>query len=289
MKEKVMITKNKFLIAASAVAMAVSVPAWAETSANANAEVKADAPSLSQDAKREWENVKQGASEAADKTSKAVEEAYEDIKATVIGEEETSTSSSVTIDSRNTASGMIGQPVLDTNGKKIASVQDIILDADGNAQMVVLADGGFMGIGTKLAAFDYNLVSQRQKDGDVIMPITQDTLNKVAPFSYEAKDAEKDAKVRVVPANGISVARLLEGQVLNQKKENVAEIDNISFSNGEASQIIIGFDKTLGLGGEKAAMSFEGSRIVREKNDLDVQLTASQTANFENFKKTATN
>jgi hypothetical protein len=44
MKEKVMITKNKFLIAASAVAMAVSVPAWAETSANANAEVKADAP-----------------------------------------------------------------------------------------------------------------------------------------------------------------------------------------------------------------------------------------------------
>lgn len=284
-----MIIKNKLLIAASVAAVAVNMPAWAETSANANAEVKADAPSLSQDAKREWENVKEDASEAADKTAKAVEDAYEDIKATVIGEEETSTASTVTIDSRATASGMIGQPVLDSNGKKIASVQDIILDADGNAEMVVLADGGFMGIGTKLAAFDYDLVSQRQKDGDVIMPITQDTLNKVAPFSYEPKDAEKDAKVRVIPANGISVARLLEGQVLNQKKENVAEIDNISFRDGEASQIIIGFDKTLGLGGEKAAMSFDGSKIVRENKDLDVQLTASQTANFENFKKTATN
>lgn len=284
-----MITKNKLLIAASAIAMAASVPAWAETSANTNAEVKSDAPSLSQDAKREWENVKEDASEAADKTSEAVEDAYEDIKATVIGEKETSTASTVTIDSRGTASGMIGQPVLDANGKKIASVQDIILDADGNAQMVVLADGGFMGIGTKLAAFDYNLVSQRQKDGDVIMPITQETLNKVTPFSYEAKDAEKDAKVRLIPANGISVVRLLEGQVLNQQKENVAEIDNISFRDGEASQIIIGFDKMLGLGGEKAAMSFEGSRIVRQDNDLDVQLTASQTANFENFKKTATN
>ncbi len=280
---------TRFLIAASVLAIMAGAPALAETSANTNAEVKAEAPSLSKDAKREWENVKKDASEAADKTAKAAEDVYEDIKATVIGEEETTTASTVTIDSRGTASGMIGQPVLNSKGEKIATVKDIILDADGNATTVVLADGGFMGIGTKLAAFDYNLVSQRQKDGDVIMPISEETLDKVAPFSYEPKDAEKDAKVRIIPANGVSVAKLLDGQILNAKKENVAEIDNISFSNGEASQIIIGFDKTLGLGGEKAAMSFNSANVVREKNELDVQLTASQAANFENFKKTATN
>lgn len=280
---------NRFLIAASVLAVMAGAPAFAETSANVNAEAKAEAPSLSQDAKREWENVKKDASEAADKTAKAAEDVYEDIKATLIGEETNASSSTVTIDSRATASGMIGQPVLNTKGDKIATVQDIILDADGNATTVVLADGGFMGIGTKLAAFDYNLVSQRQKDGDVIMPISEETLDKVAPFSYEPKDAEKDAKVRVIPANGISVAKLLEGQVLNTEKKNVAEIDNISFRDGEASQIIIGFDKTLGLGGEKAAMDFNSANVVRKKNDLDVQLTANQAANFENFKKTATN
>ncbi|MGB4108020.1 MAG: PRC-barrel domain-containing protein [Alphaproteobacteria bacterium] len=280
---------TRFLIAASVLAIMAGAPAFAETSANANAEVKAEAPSLSKDAKREWNNIKQDASEATDKTAEAAEDVYEDIKATVIGEETTTTSSTVTIDSRATASGMIGQPVLNTKGEKIATVQDIILDANGNATTVVLADGGFMGIGTKLAAFDYNLVSLRQKDGDVIMPISEETLDKVAPFSYELKDAEKDAKVRVIPADGISVARLLEGQILNAKKENVAEIDNISFRDGEASQIIIGFDKTLGLGGEKAAMSYNSANVIREKNDLDVQLTANQAVNFENFKKTATN
>jgi sporulation protein YlmC with PRC-barrel domain len=282
---------NKLLIAASVLAIAAGAPAFAaDTAANANAEVKTEnSPTMKGDVERAWDDTKEAASKAADKTSDAASKAYDNIKATFIDEEKTG-SDTVTIDSRKTAQGMIGQPVLNTKGEKIASVKDIILDGEGNASLVVLADGGFMGIGSKLAAFDYNLVSQRQKDGDVIMPISQETLDKVAPFSYEAKDAEKDPKTRIIPANGVSVAKLLDGQILNPKKETVAEVDNISFSNGEASQIIIAFDQTLGLGGEKAAVGYDNVQIVREKNNkLDIQLSEKQAANFESFKKTATN
>lgn len=281
---------KKLLIAASALAIAAGAPAFAETQAEANARAEAEAPSLSKDLKREWQNVKEDASQAADKTSEAAEDAYESIKATVIGEEEPSTGSTVTIDSRMTAAGMIGEPVLNHQNEKIASVKDIILDSEGNAQMVVLADGGFMGIGTKLAAFDYGLISQRTKDGDVIMPISEETLKKVAPFSYDPKDAEKDKAVRIIPANGISVAELLDGQILNPEKENVAEIDNISFRDGSASQIIVAFDQVVGVGGERAAMDFDSVKLIREKNnEIDVQLSAKQAANFENYKKTANN
>ncbi len=285
---------KKLLIAASALAIIAGAPALAETSANTNVDAKVEAntqtsPSLNQDAKQAWENTKEATSNAADKTAKAAEDAYENIKATFIDEEKTG-SDTLTIDSRGTAQGMIGQPVIDTSGKKIATVKDIILNKEGEAELVVLADGGFMGIGSKLAAFDYDLVSQRNEDGDVIMPISQETLNKVAPFSYEAEDAEKDAKTRIIPADGVSVAELLDGQILNTEKKAVAEVDNISFSNGEASQIIIGFDKTLGLGGEKAAVGFDNVDVVREKdNKIDIQLSAKQAANFESFKKTATN
>jgi uncharacterized protein YrrD len=285
---------SKLLIAVSALAIMAGTPAFAEATVKTNAEMNAETngaanPTLKEDAGRAWDKTKEATSKAADKTAKAAEDAYEDIKATFIDEDKTS-SDSVTINARGTAQGMIGQPVLNTSGEKIATVKDIILNKSGKAELVVLADGGFMGIGSKLAAFDYNLVSQRHSDGDVIMPISQETLDKVTPFSYEAKDAEKDAKTRVIPADGISVAELLDGQVLDTEKKSVAEIDNISFSNGEASQIIIGFDKTLGLGGEKAAVGFDNVNVVREDEDeIDVQLSAKQAANFESFKKTATN
>jgi sporulation protein YlmC with PRC-barrel domain len=285
-------TMNKLLIAASVLAIMAGAPALAETNTNADNQ---NAPSVSQDVKREWKNVKENASEAADKTAAAAEDAYESIKATVIGDEAPKAGSpnTVTIDSRMTAAGMIGQPVLNHKNEKIATVEDIILDADGNATTVVLANGGFMGIGTKLAAFDYSLVSQRSADGDVIMPISEETLKKVAPFSYEAKDAEKDKAVRIMQPNNISVAKLLDGQILDPEKNNVAEIDNISFRDGSASQVIVAFDQTLGLGGERAAMNFDSVKLVREdandKTDVDVQLSAKQAANFENFKKTANN
>jgi uncharacterized protein YrrD len=285
---------SKLLIAVSALAIMPGTPAFAEATVKTNAEMNAETngaanPTLKEDAGRAWDKTKEATSKAADKTAKAAEDAYEDIKATFIDEDKTS-SDSVTINARGTAQGMIGQPVLNTSGEKIATVKDIILNKSGKAELVVLADGGFMGIGSKLAAFDYNLVSQRHSDGDVIMPISQETLDKVTPFSYEAKDAEKDAKTRVIPADGISVAELLDGQVLDTEKKSVAEIDNTSFSNGEASQIIIGFDKTLGLGGEKAAVGFDNVNVVREDEDeIDVQLSAKQAANFESFKKTATN
>ena len=281
---------RKFLIAASALAIMTSGLALAETDTNTSADTQTQVntpqnPSMKDDVKHAWESTKEEASKAADQASTAAENAYESIKATFIDEEKTG-SDTLTIDSRGTAQGMIGQPVLDTTGKKIATIKDIILNNQGEAELVVLADGGFMGIGSKLAAFDYDLVSQRNEDGDTIMPISQQTLDKVAPFSYEAEDIEKDEKTRVMPADGISVAELLDGQILNTEKEAVAEVDNISFNNGEASQIIIGFDKTLGLGGGKAAVGFDNVDMVREKDKkVDVQLSAKQAANFENFKK----
>lgn len=284
---------KKILMAASALAIMAGAPAFAETSLNTSTDAKVETntptiPSLKEDAKNVWKNTKEATSKAANETAKAADDAYKNIKATFIDEEKTG-ANTLTLDSRGTAQGMIGYPVIDTTGNKIATVKDIILDNEGEAKLVVLADGGFIGIGSKLAAFDYNLVSRRSEDGDVIMPISQETLDKVAPFSYEAKDTEKDERTRVIPADGISVAELLDGQILNTEKKAVAEVDNISFSNGEASQIIIGFDKILGLGGEKAAVGFDNVDMVRKKEKIDIQLSAKQSANFENFKKTAAN
>lgn len=278
---------SRFLIAASILTISLgSAPVYATSvSADVNAKSETTTPSVKEDIKREWENTKEAVSNAADKTAQATKDAYENIKATFISDTEGTASADVSVNSQTTATGILGQPVLNSKGEKIATVEDIILNADGTASTVVLADGGFAGIGTKLAAFDYSVVSQRNEDGDVLTSLSEETLAQVTPFSYNADDAKNNAKVRIQASDAISLKKLLDGQILNAEKKIIADIDNISLKGGKANYVIIAFDQTLGLGGKKAAMDFKNGTIVRKGEDLDIQLSAAQSANFENFKK----
>jgi sporulation protein YlmC with PRC-barrel domain len=260
----------------------------------ADTHVKADAkastaPGLTEDINRAWEDTKDTVSEAAKNTSEAVGNTYENIKAAVVDDGK-GTNTSVTIDSRMTAAGMIGKPVYNAKNEKIATVKDIIINPDGEATTVIVADGVF-GFGRKLAAFDYDLVSQRQKDGDVMMPLSEETIKKAAEFSYDRKDAAKD-NVRVIPEGSLSVATLLNGQLVNQNNETIAQVDNIAFRNGAVSQVIVAFDQTLGIGGKKAVVPYNDLKVLQQgKNthNVDFQMSAAQATQFETFKKTATN
>ena len=275
--------KNNVLTCVSVIALLAAAPAIAETKANE----KAGSSTISEDVSKAWESTKENVSDAAEKVSEESKEAYESIKATLVNEDYTAQNAQiVTIDSRNTASGMIGQPIHNHKNEKIGSVHDIILNEKGQATQVIVADGGIMGLGTKYAAFDYGLVSQRKKDGDVIMPLSEETIKKAAKFSYDAADANKD-DVRVIPAGSLSVATLLDGQLVNPANETVAQVDNISFQNGAASQVIVAFDQMLGLGGERAAVAYNDVKIVRQDDantNIDFQLSAAEATQFEAYK-----
>lgn len=269
--------KMQLLTTISTLALLAASPAIAETvNTNTSAETKTTGD-VSTDVNRAWEDIKDDSAAA-----------YEDIKAVFIDEENTSGQfTDITINSRTTATGMIGRDVVNGNGDKVAKIEDIILNENGNAAMVVVADGGVLGLGAKLAAFDYNNISSRTENGDVIMPLTEQSIDQAAAFSYDEKDAGE--KVRVMPANGYSVKKLLDADLVDPTNEKVAEVDNISFRGGEASQLIVAFDQVLGLGGKKAAMDFDDAKLVRADDNLDFQLNANQAAQFENYKKVATN
>lgn len=256
--------KNRILATVSIIALMGSIPALAET-AKTQTEIKSESSSTG--------NIIEDAKIAGKIIKNASSDAYEEIKATFIGP--------VVIDSRKTANGIIGHRVYNEKHEPVAKVTDIILDKDGKAMMVVVADGAFIGMGKK-AAFDYSAITRVEEDGDVIMPLTETIINNAADFSYDK--AEEGDKVRVIPANGYSVVKLLDGKLVNQKKESVADIDNILFKNGKANQLIVSFDKTLGLGGEKAVFSYNDATIIRDGDDLNFQLSAEKAAQFEEYK-----
>lgn len=266
--------KNKLLITASILAILNAIPALAETT-KTQTEIKAEASTtgnIVDDAKIAIEDIKSDTAEA-----------YEKIKATLIGKESTDKNVPVIIDSRQTADGIIGHHVYNEKHESVAKVTDIILDKDGKATMVVVADGAFIGMGKK-AAFDYSAITRVETDGDVIMPLTEDIIDNAAAFSYDK--AEGGDKVRVIPNNGYSVAKLLDGHLFNQKKKSVADIENILFKNGQAYQLIVSFDKTLGMGGKKAVLSYSDAKIIRDGEKLNFQLNVKKSAQFETYKKT---
>ncbi len=281
--------KTLLLSAVSAMAIMVAVPAYAmdakaEAKTEARIEAQKNVAGDDRTLEKGYENTKAAVSDAAEDLSDATENAYEDMKAVFIDNDETTEMSTVEINTRQTATGMIGANVYNGEGESIAKISDIILDQSGNASMVVVADGEIFGLGKKVA-FDYSIITTQTDDGDVIAPLTEKVIDQAAAFSYDMKDKSDD--IRVMPANGYSVAALLDSQLIGEKNEVVAEIDNITLVNGKAENLIVGFNEILGMGGEKAALPFSDAKLVKDAKDetaYDFKLGASQAAQFEAYK-----
>lgn len=278
---------NKKILTGASVAVLLasgSVVAYANDARTAN---QNDLPHYTEEqAKQGLEDAKDAVSNAADRVSDKTKQAYQNIKDKVRGDDISEISPVDMEATTTTADSMIGQPVYDANGDRVAKVKDIILDEGGAATMIVLADGDWTGLG-KLAAFDYDMIVQSNEDSHMIAPLTEEMIDNAAEFSYEANNS--DRSVKVVPKNGFSVAELLDSKLVNAKGETVAVIDNITFRDGEAENLVVAFGQTLGLGGKQASMNFESPDIVKEDGKAQFKLSEAQTEKFEEYKKTSLN
>lgn len=287
--------KLKILGAVSALAIMVAVTAYTEANAGSATQAQTSAQAdtsigLSAETKAEirenWEQTKESVKDTAAEVSAESKEAYQDIKARLI-DEDRKDAGDLTISAGITAKGMLGQPIHNTHNEKIGTVKDIILDSEGDAQIIVVSDGGFMGVGDKLAAFDYDLVMRQEENGDVVMPLSDDIIKNVAEFSYDP--AEAADKVQVIPANGYSVSELLKGKLVNPKNESLGSIENIAFRRGEAAEVIVAFDQKLGMGGERAAFDFDDLTLSKAQDgNLNFRMNDYQSAQFEAMKKSST-
>ena len=222
--------------------------------------------------------------EGLKKADAAIRETAEDIKAFFVGDEGGGALEPVMIRRNLTAHGMIDQPVLSPTGKDIAKLKDIIIDKDGKAILAVVSDGGLLGIGDKVAAFDYSKVVAQQKDGKVVMALSQEMIDDAANFSYDRKDM---AKAKVTPAGSYSVNELLDGDLYSSKGDEVGSIENLSFDNGKADRVIVGFNKKMGMGGDFAAINYGALEKVTVDGDVDLKMNAKQSAQFASFDKSA--
>jgi len=257
--------KIQTITAVSVLALMISLPAYAvDVSATAVGGKTASSPTSAGD---------------------VISNAADDIKVFFVGKDADELEPRL-IQRNMTAHGLIGAGIINTRGMKVATLKDVIIDKNGRAILVVVSDGGLLGIGSKVAAFSYDKVVAQRPDGKVVMTLSENMVKHAADFSYNQKDW---AKAKVIPTGSISVNALLKGDVLDSNDNKVATIENIYLRDADVSQIIVGFDKKLGLGGSLAALDYDDLQLVREHKELDFKLSSTQTAKFESFKTSVAN
>ncbi len=270
-----------FLTAASLAALMAASPALVHAAeANMSGETTMKVQANNPDTPPAETVTEQDIREGWNDTKKAAKDTYKDVKAAILDK---TSGEPMNIDNNTTVQVLLGQAIYNQDKKKIATLEDIILDADGTAKMVVVKDLGLLGFGGKLAAFDYGTVVKTDAKGNIVTPLSKSAIDSAAEFSY--KPEKSNAKIRMIPDNGYSVAQLLDGKLRGADNKSVADIDNIAFNNGKASMVIASYGGVLNMGEDHVALDFDSAQLVRADGSIDMKLDANETKAFEKLKK----
>lgn len=267
------------LMGASFLALLAAYPAFAaDTSINANTNVSTESK-IENTLDKAGDSIKKTSEEA----SNAVKAKYSDVKAYFSDKNDVAAITSVNVHDRLTADELIGTEVQDPSGKEIGKIADILVNKSGEAQRVIINDGGILGLGGKMASFDYGIIQGFSKDKDVQVKLTEDSIKAATAFDENAK---ADAKVAGIPADMYSVKKIIGSKVVDDKGKAVAKVDTVAMDSDNADYLIVTFNKILGVGGDKAALNFDALDLTNNNGKYTFKLNTQQTAQFENYKET---
>lgn len=84
------------------------------------------------------------------------------------------------------AEELIGKNVYGRDNEKIGEVDDVILDASGQAKQLVVSSGGFLGIGEKQVAVDYTAANwDSQNDRLNLAGMSREDVKAMPEFEYD--------------------------------------------------------------------------------------------------------
>lgn len=266
------------LMGASVLALIAALPAFAETKAKAELDTGDKIEKTLEDT---GESIERG----TEKAGAAVKGAYNDVKAYFTDDSDDIIA--VNIETRLTSDELIGKTVRNSKGETLGKIEDILITADGDAEMIVINDG-MLGLGGKQAAFDFDVLKGYTPSGDAVVVLTDAHIEAAKRFELRADAKDIDpAKTFVMPADHYSVAKIMDSKVYDARGKAVADIDTVAFDGDDADYVVITFNKILGMGGDKAALNIEAIEIKPRDDKYAFVLTQKQSARFETVKSDA--
>jgi len=178
------------------------------------------------------------------------------------------------------------------NAENIGEVNDIVLSKDGAAESLVIGVGGFLGIGEKNIAYDFNKAQWAEKDGKrwLVINATKDELKALPEFDTKAYDATvstastkptppaatapMDSTAAIdkttlteMPIDKIRAEELIGTNVYGADDANVGKIGDVVLTGDKKiDAVIIDVGGFLGVGAKEVAVGFEKLKFMTDKN-----------------------
>lgn len=221
---------------------------------------------------------------------------------------------------------IIGETVYNGTGddaENIGKVSDVVFDKDGQAKSVVIGVGGFLGVGAKNVAFDYDKLQWAERNGDrwLVAQATKDELTAQPEFDSKpyapapAPAASTDAKAPaasapadtaqtpvdmnaapaepVKRADGNLATNIIGETVYNgtgDDAQNIGSVNDIVLTNeGKAESLVIGVGGFLGLGAKNVTYDFGKAQWAEKNGDrwLVAQTTKEELQAQPDFNRKA--
>ncbi|BAV48337.1 photosystem reaction center subunit H [Mesorhizobium sp. 113-1-2] len=218
---------------------------------------------------------------------------------------------------------IIGESVYNGTGddaENIGKVSDVVFDKDGMAKSVVIGVGGFLGVGAKNVAFDYDKLQWAEKNGDrwLVAQTTKDELTAHPEFDSKtygpapAPAASTDAAAPTAPsatdtaqapaaapaepvkrADGNLATNIIGETVYNgtgDDAQNIGSVNDIVLSKeGKAESLVIGVGGFLGLGAKNVTYDFNKAQWAEKNGDrwLVAQTTKEELQAQPDFNRKA--
>lgn len=253
---------KKLILTTSVVALSLTGLAHANSQTTVNTSVNAEAGTETGGLRDALDRAIDKTSAAIDKTANKIEKKYGDMKVSVMDRENRFTEQN--LNSEYTAKKLIGKTIVNSQDERIGTLDDFIVDAKGNIQGVIVANGDFTGIGKK-AMFDFDNVVSQQEDGKVVTSISE-------------ADIKSARKFESIASGSYSVKELLDADVETASKALDADLENITFKGNKAEYFVIKADNEEISGPDSyAAVEFSKVKLLPAKdNEVDIQLSAAQ-------------
>ena len=223
------------------------------------------------------------------------------------------------------ATNIVGESVYNgtaEDAESIGKVTDVVFDKDGQARSVVIGVGGFLGVGAKNVAFDYDKLQWAEKNGDrwLVAQTSKDELTAQPAFDdmpYRPVAASQAAQPATppgttAPADGMAQnaapvepakpAALEQGQLASMimgekvyngsgdEAQNIGSVNDIVVSKqGKAQALVIGVGGFLGLGQKNVAFDFDKAQPMERSGErwLVVDATKEQLQGLPDFDRKA--
>jgi sporulation protein YlmC with PRC-barrel domain len=200
------------------------------------------------------------------------------------------TSTTVAAPTAVDAEKLIGRTIENANGDNVGEIESVVIDQDGKVRYVIAGVGGFLGIGEKNVALEWEDLTISENGEKVVTAATKDQLAALPEHKYpetvkpgsvypydEAVRTNPTLEEATAPAAGIlgiAASDLVGAKVENANGDNIGEIHEVLLSSeGNAEALVVDVGGFLGMGEHTVAMKWTDVSIRSDDNKAVVVTT----------------